>query len=104
MLPSSSFSAGLDIQADAYSSSTIDASELAKELEVIIQEAKRKTDSPSALAVETLYELLHDKHRMRRWRIGHEAGLRSLDRALDAYLDEVRAARTATGTDVCASR
>jgi dTDP-4-dehydrorhamnose reductase len=29
---------------------------------------------------------------------------RSLDRALDAYLDDVRAARTATGTDVCVSR
>ena len=30
--------------------------------------------------------------------------LRSLDRALDAYLDEVRAIRTATGTDACALR
>ena len=80
VLPSSSFAAGLDIQADAYSSSMIDAAELAKELEVIIQEAKRKTDNPPVLAVETLYELLHDEHRMRRWRIGHEAGLRALDR------------------------
>ncbi|HEX2721846.1 MAG TPA: insulinase family protein, partial [Gemmatimonadaceae bacterium] len=81
VLPSSSFAAGLDIQADAYSSSAIDAEELAKELEVIIQEAKRKADNPPVLAVETLYELLHDKHRMRRWRIGHEAGLRALNRA-----------------------
>lgn len=81
VLPSSGFAAGLDIQADAYANSTIDAAELAKELEVIIQEAKRKADNPPALAVETLYELLHDSHRMRRWRIGHEAGLRALDRA-----------------------
>jgi zinc protease len=80
VLPSSGFESGLDIQADAYANSVIDAGELAKELEVIIQEAKRKTDNPSALAVETLYELLHDRHRMRRWRIGHEAGLRLLDR------------------------
>src|SRR5829696_1942565 len=36
VLPSSSFEAGLDIQADAYSSSVIDASELSRELEVII--------------------------------------------------------------------
>src|SRR5690349_19605277 len=42
VLPSSAFAAGLDIQADAYAESVIDASELAKELEVIIQEAKRK--------------------------------------------------------------
>src|SRR3982751_4038737 len=56
VLPSSSFAAGLDIQADAYANSLIDAGELAKELEVIIQEAKRKADNPGALAVETLYE------------------------------------------------
>lgn len=79
VLPSASLAAGLDIQADAYSSSVIDAAELAKELEVIIQEAKRKADNPPVLAVETLYELLHDEHRMRRWRIGHEAPLRALD-------------------------
>ena len=80
VLPASGFAAGLDIQADAYANSVIEAAELSKELEVIIQEAKRKTDNPSALAVETLYELLHDEHRMRRWRIGREAGLRKLDR------------------------
>lgn len=80
VLPASGFEAGLDIQADAYANSVIDAEELARELEVIIQEAKRKTDNPAALAVETLYEILHDQHRMRRWRIGHEAGLRNLDR------------------------
>ena len=88
VLPSSSFAAGLDIQADAYSNSSIDSDELAKELEVIIQEAKRKADNPPVLAVETLYELLHDEHRMRRWRIGHEAGLRALDR--DAMLEFYR--------------
>ena len=80
VLPSSGFAAGLDIQSDAYANSVIDAAELSKELEVIIQEAKRKQDNPSALAVETLYELIYDRHRMRRWRIGHEAGLRALDR------------------------
>lgn len=80
VLPSSGFAAGLDIQSDAYANSVIDADELRKELEVIIQEAKRKADNPSALATETLYEILHDKHRMRRWRIGHEDGLRALDR------------------------
>src|SRR5215207_5401253 len=80
VLPSTGFAAGLDIQADAYARSLIDASELAKELEVIIQEAKRKADNPSAVATETLYELLHDRHRIRRWRIGREPGLRALTR------------------------
>jgi len=80
VLPSSGFAQGLDIQADAYANSVIDSGELAKEMEVIIQEAKRKSDSPSAVATETLYELLHDAHRMRRWRIGREPGLRAFTR------------------------
>src|SRR6266404_739505 len=54
--------------------------EIAKEMEVIIQEAKRKSDNPPAVATETLYELLHDAHRMRRWRIGREPGLRAFTR------------------------
>src|SRR5438067_9548214 len=80
VLPSSGFSHGLEIQADAYANSLIDAAELARELEVIIQEANRKADNPGAVITETLYEVLHDRHRMRRWRIGREAGLRTLTR------------------------
>src|SRR5438105_108577 len=80
VLPSSGFSQGLDVQADAYARSLIDADELARELEVIIQEAKRKADNPGAVVTETLYELLHDRHRIRRWRIGREPGLRELTR------------------------
>ena len=84
VLPASGFMAGLRVQADAYVNSLIDAEELRRELEVIIQEARRKADNPHAVAVESLYALLHDRHRMRRWRIGHEGGLRALDR--DALL------------------
>ncbi|HUQ46597.1 MAG TPA: pitrilysin family protein [Gemmatimonadaceae bacterium] len=84
VLPSSGFVQGLDVQFDAYANSLIDGDELARELEVIIQEAKRKSDNPGAVATETLYELLHDRHRIRRWRIGREPGLRALTR--DAML------------------
>ncbi|HUF65423.1 MAG TPA: pitrilysin family protein [Gemmatimonadaceae bacterium] len=80
VLPAPAFGRGLEIQADAYSNSLIEQQELARELEVIIQEAKRKADNPSAITTETLYELLHDNHRIRRWRIGREAGLRRLTR------------------------
>src|SRR5438132_5944941 len=82
VLPSSSFAKGIEIQADAYANSVIDARELGKEMEVIIQEAKRKSDNSSAVATETLYELLHDTHRMRRWRIGREPGLRAFTREM----------------------
>src|SRR5258707_12935412 len=82
VLPSTGFAKGLEIQADAYANSVIDATELGREMEVIIQEAKRKADNPSAVATETLYELLHDAHRMRRWRIGREPGLRAFTREM----------------------
>jgi zinc protease len=80
VLPVSGFAAGVAIQADAYTNSLIDAAELARELEVIIEEAKRKQDNPGALVTETMFELLHDRHRIRRWRIGREDGLRKLTR------------------------
>lgn len=80
VLPASGWRAGLEVQADAYANSVIDAAELARELEVIIEETKRKADTPAALAVETLFELLHDRHRIRRWRMGREDALRALTR------------------------
>jgi zinc protease len=80
VVPSEGFARALEIQADAYANSSIDADELKRELEVIIEEAKRKADSPEAVTTETLFELLHDVHRIRRWRIGREEGLRLLTR------------------------
>lgn len=80
VVPASGFVPALEIQADAYHNSLIDEQELAKELEVIIQEVKRKVDNPPALASETMYALLYDRHRIRRWRMGHEEGLRRLRR------------------------
>ena len=80
-LPSSSLEMGLDIQSDALRNSVIDAEELRRELQVIIQEAKRKLDNPHAVAGESLYETMFDVHRMRRWRIGTEAVLAGFTQA-----------------------
>ncbi len=81
VLPASNLAEALDIQADALRNSVVDADELARELQVIIQEAKRKLDTPSAVAYETLHEVMFDHHRIRRWRIGHEAQLAGYTRA-----------------------
>jgi zinc protease len=81
VLPASGLAAALDIQADALRHAAIDADELARELQVIIQEAKRKLDTPSAVAYETLHEVMFDRHRIRRWRIGHEQQLAGFTRA-----------------------
>lgn len=80
VLPSAAFLQGLEIQFDAFANSVIDAGELARELEVIIQEARRKRDTAGAVAIESLYALLHDHHRIRRWRIGEDEALRTLTR------------------------
>jgi zinc protease len=68
----------VDLQGDALMHTRLDTDELSRELEVIIQEANRKLDTPSAVAGETLYGLLYGQHRIRRWRIGTEEGLRAL--------------------------
>lgn len=75
VVPSRNLARAIDIQADALQRATLDPGELARELQVIIEEAKRKRDTPSAVASETLHELLFDRHRIRRWRIGHEEAL-----------------------------
>ncbi|MCZ6819118.1 MAG: pitrilysin family protein [Calditrichaeota bacterium] len=80
VLPAKNFSQGLDIQADALMNSIFDAEELRKETEVVIEESKRKLDTPAAVAREKLFELAFTRHRMRRWRIGTEEGLRRLTR------------------------
>lgn len=81
VLPAGNLAQALDIQADALRHAELDAGELARELQVIIQEARRKLDSPSSVAYETLHEVMYDRHRMRRWRIGHEAQLARFTRA-----------------------
>ncbi|MFQ5703428.1 MAG: M16 family metallopeptidase [Gemmatimonadales bacterium] len=68
----------LDIQSDALINAALDGGELRRELEVIVQEARRKLDAPAAVVGETLYSLLFSRHRMRRWRVGSEEGLRKL--------------------------
>ena len=80
VLPARSLAAGIAVQADALRNALIDAGELARELQVIIQEAKRKLDTPSAVAYETLHEVMFDRHRIRRWRIGYESQLAGFTR------------------------
>ncbi len=96
VLPAAGFRAGLEVQFDAYANSVIDAGELARELEVIIEETKRKADTPGALAVETLFELLHDRHRIRRWRMGREDALRRMtrDEVVGFYRNHYRPSNT----------
>lgn len=80
VLPAGALAEGMALQADAIRNATIDADELRRELQVIIEEAKRKRDTPSAVAHETMHAVLFDRHRIRRWRIGDEARLATFTR------------------------
>jgi zinc protease len=80
VLPAEHFEAALAIQADALADPLFDAEELQREKEAVLQEARRKLDSPSAYALEMMYREAFDVHRLRRWRIGTEEGIRALTR------------------------
>lgn len=80
VVPSRHAERAVEIQADAFQNSLFDAGELAKEIKVIVQESQQKRDNPTAMLIESLYELAYDKHRIRRWRIGLPETLRGFTR------------------------
>lgn len=80
VLPADRLAEAIAIQSDALMHASVDAGELARELQVIIQEAKRKLDHPGAVTAETLHEVMYDRHRIRRWRIGYERELAGFTR------------------------
>ncbi|MGI8782255.1 MAG: M16 family metallopeptidase [Acidobacteriota bacterium] len=86
-VPSENIEKAIEIQADAFLNPAFDSGELKKEIEVIIQESRRKQDSPLPFALETLYDSAFEQHRMGRWRMGRDEGLRALtrDRLVDFY-------------------
>ncbi len=80
VLPSENFRKALEIEADALMHPLVDAEELKREIEAVIQEGRRKIDTPGAYAVEMLFREAFEVHRIRRWRIGSEEGLRAMTR------------------------
>src|SRR5262249_17523454 len=79
-VPAENMNKALEIQADALWNSVYDATELKREIEVVLQENNRKLDNPPAVTAEKLYETAFRQHRMKRWRIGTPEGLRALTR------------------------
>src|SRR6266550_5560389 len=79
-VPAENMEKALEIQADALWNSVYDATELKREIEVVLQENNRKLDNPGAVTSEKLYATAFQQHRMKRWRIGTPEGLRALTR------------------------
>jgi zinc protease len=61
----------LDILADAVQHSTFDADELARELEVVLEELRRGNDTPSRVASEMLFKTAYSTHPYQRPVIGY---------------------------------
>ena len=99
VLPSRAIAEAIAIQSDALRNPLFDQGELTREIEVIIEEARRKLDTPSAVTQETLHAELFDHHRIRRWRIGTEDVLRTFRR--DDLVDYYGTRYVPTRTVVC---
>jgi zinc protease len=71
---------GLDIMADAIQQSAFDPDELARELEVILEEIKRGNDTPSRVASRMLFETAYRAHPYRKPVIGTRESVQSFTR------------------------
>jgi len=80
VLPSEHFRQGLDIQADVLQNPLFAEAELKREIQVILQEARRKADSTAAYSLEKLHQTAFEVSPLRRWRIGDESTLLPLTR------------------------
>jgi zinc protease len=80
VLPSEYFRQGLEMQADALQNPLFAEEELKREIQVILQEARRKADSADAYSTDKLYEMAFEVSPIRRGRFGDAATLLSLRR------------------------
>ncbi|OGQ57564.1 MAG: hypothetical protein A3J24_01060 [Deltaproteobacteria bacterium RIFCSPLOWO2_02_FULL_53_8] len=80
VVPSRSFSTGLNIIADATQHSTFDSKELQKELEVILEEIRMNEDDPSRNLYKTLLRTAYKTHPYGRPVIGSEATVKTFKR------------------------
>lgn len=80
VLASRHFSTGLDIIADALQNTTFDPNELAKELQVVMEEWKRGEDSPTSRAATELFRLAYAVHPYGRPVIGFRETIEALNR------------------------
>lgn len=71
-MPSREVDTALDILADAVQHSAFDADELARELEVVLEELRRGKDTPSRVASEMLFSTAFSKHTYGRPVIGYQ--------------------------------
>ena len=92
VLSTEELSTGLDILADALTASAFDAEELAREIEVVIEEIKRSDDSPTRRLSNALFAAAYQAHPYSRPVIGSVQTIRALtrERILAFFRDNYR--------------
>ncbi len=80
VLASEFFDAGLDILADALTSSTFDPEELERERKVVLEEIKQGLDDPDRMAIQGLFRAAFDVHPYGRPVIGSAESVTALRR------------------------
>lgn len=71
---------GIDVLADAVQHSTFDANELAREIEVVVEEIRRSEDSPGSVLSQALFATAYRNHPYGRPVIGSRESVRSFRR------------------------
>jgi zinc protease len=96
VLASGELGLGIDVLADALARSSFDAAELAREIEVVVEEIKRADDVPTRRISNAIFALAYASHPYRRPVLGTEATVRGLTRekVLDFFLSHYRPERT----------
>lgn len=86
-MASRDFDVGLDVLSDAVQHSAFDSDELAKELEVVLEEVSRGKDMPGRVVFENLFSTAFTKHPYSRPVIGYVESVKSFTRPkiLDFY-------------------
>ncbi len=84
VMPTSTWREGLETLADAVCHSTFDAQELAREIEVVVEEIHRADDSPGQVAWRRLFACTFGNHPYGRPVLGSETSVRAMTR--DAML------------------
>jgi len=80
VLPAERLDTGLEVLADALANSAIDAGELERERQVVLEEIRRNRDQPASWAGDLLFATAFRSHPYRRAILGSAASLKRLER------------------------
>lgn len=81
ILPRQGLERGIELLADTVIRPLFEADEIEREKGVVVEESRRKFDNPGVVSWEKLIGRAFQRHRIRRWRMGSEEGLRGLSAA-----------------------